>query len=115
MCDFFKEFRYLHELFQQDMEKTLSSFLQIHRFVFSDAHVGTEENLADILTKSLPKGKHHQLAKQLVFRSVRSGPMVNGPTVGPNIGDDSVKAPNIDTTCTGTVVDEVDPTERVVV
>ena len=36
VCDFFKEFRYLHELFQQDMEKTLSSLLQIHRFVFSD-------------------------------------------------------------------------------
>ena len=79
------------------------------------AHVGTEENLADILTKSLPKGKHHQLARQLVFRSVRSGPMASGPTVGPNIGDDSAKEPNIGTTCTGTVVNEADSTERVVV
>ena len=36
MCDFLKEFWYLHELFEEDMGKTLSSFLQIHRFVFSD-------------------------------------------------------------------------------
>ena len=35
------------------------------------AHVRSEDNLADICTKSLPKSKHHALAQELVFRSMR--------------------------------------------
>ena len=53
------------------------------------AHVGTEENIADLLTKSLPKGKHHHHARQLVFRSVRENQPAIVATVIPSIGEDS--------------------------
>ena len=70
------------------------------------AHVGTDENIADILTKSLPKGKHHHHARQLVFRNVRENLPANVAAVEPRIGEDSAKKNGTDQLRTRREADE---------